>query len=166
MKEHILLALDETPTRQLLSRALRALNYEITIASDTSGIEKIMHESSPSILLLSAHFQQRSSLPLIEKLLSQYPTLPIIFLAESQDNTKIQEALSSGISAYLQPPLKTDEIIAAIQSSLKRANQLGDWLRHKINQSTTPLEKRLSELEGLLQVSREITSSLELDEVL
>lgn len=166
MKELILLALDEIPTRQLLSRALRALNYEISLATDKDGLEKIMRESNPSLVLLSAHFQDESTLPLIENLLTAYPTLPIVFLAETHSEEQIQAALSSGVSAYLFPPVKTDQIVDAIESSLKRANKMGDWLRRKINKSTTSLEKRLNELEILLQVSREITSSLELDNVL
>ena len=166
MKETILLALDEIPTRQLLSRALRALNYETALASDEYGLEKMMHESTPSLVLLSAHFEGKSTLPVIEKLLSEYPSLPIVFLAEPHSEKQIQAALSSGISAYLAPPVKTDQIVDAIESSLKRAKKMGDWLRRKINKSTTSLEKRLSELEILLQVSREITSSLELDNVL
>lgn len=166
MKDLILLALDETPTRQLLSRALRALDYETALASDKTGIEKLMRESNPSLAILSAHFGEENSLPLIENLLEQYPTLPIIYLAERHSPTEIQVALRSGVSAYLEPPIKTDEIVSAIENSLLRAKRMGDWLRRKINQSTTSLEKRLSELEVLLQVSRELTSNLNTDSVL
>lgn len=166
MKELILLALDEPPTRQLLSRALRALNYETEQVSNHAGVEKLILESNPSLIIISAYLGEENSIPLIEKLLAQHPTLPIIYMASGHSRTQTKAALRSGVSAYLEPPVNTDEIMAAIESSLERAKKVGDWLRLKINKSTTSLAKRLGELEILLQVSREITSSLDLDKVL
>lgn len=166
MNESILLAIDDNPTRQLLSRALVALDYETVVATDFAGVEKLLRESSPSLLILSATFQGKGSLPFINNLLQQFPTLPIVYLADSQSREHKQEALRAGIGAYLEPPIKTDEIIAAIKSGLERAHRLGDWLRRNIKQSTASLEKRLGELEVLLKISREINSSLELDDVL
>ena len=166
MKELILLALDETPTRQLLSRALRALDYDTAVAADYAGIDKLMQESHPSLIILAARFQEESSLKLIERLLALYPTLPIIFLASEQSNQLVKEALRAGVSAYLAPPIKTDEIVEAVQNSINRGRQMGDWLRRKINQSTVSLEKRLGELDVLLKLSREINSSLDIDHVL
>ncbi len=166
MKELILLALDENPTRQLLSRALRALDYQTMAASDYAGIQKLMQENSPSLVILESRFHEENSLPLIQKLLEQYPTLPIVFMANEQSKQTVQEALRAGISAYLEPPIRTDEIIEAVQSSLKRARKMGDWLRQRINKTTTSLEQRLSELEVLLKLSKEITGSLDIDDVL
>ncbi len=166
MKELVLLALDETPTRQMLSRALRALNYETVSVGDIRGVNKILHESSPALVLLSARLQGESNLPLIETLRTQSPTLPIVFLADEEFKADGRAVLRSGVSAYLEPPLKTDEIIEAIESSLKRARQLGDWLRQRITYTTSSLEKRISEWQILLELSREINSSLDLDEVL
>lgn len=166
MKNLIILALDDAPTRQLLSRALCAVNYETALVNNDAGIHKLLRESKPVLVLMSAHFQNTSSLPLIEKLFNEYPTLPIIYLADKQAKTEIRQVLQSGVSAYLEPPLQTDEIVEAIQQSLMRANRLGDWLRQRINKSTSSLEKELSEWQILIDVNREINSSLNLDEVL
>ncbi len=166
MKELILLALDESPTRQLLSRALRALDYQTVAASDYAGIQKLMQESNPGLVILESRLQEENSIPLIQKLLEQYPTLPVVFMAKEQSKQIVQEALRTGISAYLEPPIRTDEIIEAVQSSLKRARKMGDWLRQRINKTTTSLEQRLSELEVLLKLSQEITGSLDIDDVL
>ena len=166
MKELILLALDESATRQLLSRALHALDYETTVAGDIPGVEKLLQESSPSLVIISEYFGGKESTSFIQTLSAKYPTLPIVFLALSKSPEQIQAALRSGVSAYLEPPVKTDAIIDAIKNSLERAHKLGDWLRRKVNQSTTSLQKRLDELEILLQVSRRINSSLDLNDVL
>ncbi len=166
MTELILLALDESSTLSLFSRAFEAVGYKTIIAHNRSGIEKVMRESRPDALLLGIRLDGEQGIKITEKLLTQYPTLPIIFLADKKSPELISKALRAGISAYLEPPLKTDEIIDAVQSSLKRARRIGDWVRKEITGTTASLEKRVSELEVLLTIGRNLTSTLELDNVL
>ena len=166
MSELILLALEESPTSQLFSRALHAVGYKTAIAHNKVGVEKIMQDSTPALVLLGAYFQEEESIALIESLLIKYPTLPIIFLATEKSPKLIQKVLSTGISAYLQPPLQTDEILSAVQSSLQRARRIGDWVRKEIKYTTTSLEKRISEMEVLLTIGQDLTSTLDLDGVL
>jgi len=166
MTELILLALDESSTLQLISRAFRAVGYKTVIAHDKAGVEKVMQESHPALVLLGASFHQEKSIGLIEDLLLQYPTLPIAFLATEKSPELIQEVLRAGVSAYLEPPLKTDEIVDAVKSSLQRARRIGDWVRREVKHSTASLEKRVSEMEVLLTIGRDVTGTLDLDGVL
>ncbi len=166
MTELILIALDESPTLALLSRAFHAVGYKAIAAYDKAGIEKVMQESNPAVVLLGASLKKEKGTKLIEALLGQYPTLPIVFLADQKSPELLREVLRSGISAYLEPPLKTDEIVDAIKSSIKRARGIGDWVRKEIKGTTTSLKKRVSEMEVLLAVGRDVTSTLDIDDVL
>ena len=166
MTELILLALDASPTLALLSRAFQAVGYKTIFAYDKAGIEKVMQESNPAVVLLGASLQEEKGTDLIEELLLLYPTLPIVFLATENSPQLIQEALRAGISAYLEPPLKTDEIVDAVESSLKRARRMGDWVRKEIKGTTASLKKRVSEMEVLLAVGRDVTGTLDIDDVL
>ncbi len=166
MPDLILLALDESPTLQLLSRAIHAVGYTTAVAHDRAGVNKVIQESHPALLLLSASLNGEKGTQVAGELLDKHPTIPIIFLATEKSPEMTREALRAGISAYLEPPLKTDEIIDAVKSSLARAQRTGDWLRREVKQTTTSLEKRISELEILLAIGRDITSSLEIDSVL
>ena len=166
MAELILLALDESSTLALISRAFRAVGYKTAIAHNEAGVMKFMQESHPALVLVESSFHQEKSIGLIEKLLLEYPTLPIAFLATQNSPKLIQEALCAGVSAYLEPPLKTDEIVDAVKSSLKRARRIGDWVRQEVKHTTASLEKRISEMDILLTVGRDVTSNLDLDEVL
>ena len=166
MTKLILLALDKSSTPTLLSRAFQAVGYRTISAYDKAGVDKVMRESRPAVVLLGASLKQEKGTVLIESLLAQYPTLPIIFLADQQHPALMREALQSGISAFLEPPLNTDEIIDAVQSSIKRARRIGDWVRKEVKGTTTSLEKRVSEMEVLLAIGRDVTGSLDLDSVL
>jgi two-component system NtrC family sensor kinase len=162
----ILLAFDKSPTLTLLSRALHAVGYETAIAHKWDGVEKLMRESHPALVLLGSSLQGEDGTVVVDKLLTLYPTLPIVFLATEKSPALIRRALRSGVSAYLEPPLNTDEIVDAVQSSLQRARRTGDWIRKEIKGTTSSLEKRLSEMEVLLAVGRDVTSTLEIDDVL
>ncbi len=166
MTELILLALDESSTLSLLSRAFHAVGYKTIIAHDRAGAEKIMRESRPALVLLGNNLAEESGTNLIIKLLAEYPTLPIVFLADQKSPKLVSEAFRAGISAYLEPPLKTDDIVDAVKSSLKRARRIGDWVRKEIKGTTSSLEKRISEMEVLLAIGRDVTGTLEVDGVL
>ena len=166
MTDLILLALDESPTLNLLSRAIHAVGYSTAVAHDRVGVSKVIQESQPALLLLGSSLNGEKGTLVAQDVLMQHPTIPIIFLATESSTEVMREALRIGISAYLEPPLKTDEIIDAIKSSLARAKRTGDWLRQEVKHSTASLEKRIDELEVLLAIGRDITSNLEIDSVL
>ena len=166
MNELILIALDESPSLSLFSRAFSAIGYKIVNAQNKAGIEKVMQESRPALVLLGESLGKEKGTELVKSLLSSFPTLPIVFLATKKSPELIREALRSGVSAYLASPLKTDEIVDAVQSSLQRAKRMGDWVRQEVTHTTASLEKRVSELEVLLAIGRDITGTFDLDRVL
>ncbi len=166
MNELILIALDESPSLSLFSRAFSAVGYKTVNAQNMAGVEKVMQESQPALVLLGESLGKEKGTELVKSLLSTYPTLPIVFLATKKSPELIREALRSGVSAYLEPPLKTDEIVDAVQSSLQRAKRMGDWVRQEVTHTTASLEKRVSELEVLLAIGRDITGTFDLDRVL
>ena len=166
MTELILLALDESPTLQLISRAFHAVGYKTIVTHNKSGVRKMLEESHPSIVLLGEKLKKDKGVEIIEELLLHYPTLPIVFLATENSPDLVQKVLRAGISAYLEPPLKTDQIVDAVESSLQRGRRMGDWIRREIKRSTASLEKRVSEMEVLLTIGRDITGTLDLDGVL
>jgi two-component system NtrC family sensor kinase len=42
----------------------------------------------------------------------------------------------------LIPPLRTDDIVDAVDSCIKNAHRVGDWLRKEVNRTTASLQKR------------------------
>jgi two-component system NtrC family sensor kinase len=54
----------------------------------------------------------------------------------------VKEIFKLGVSGYLTPPLKTDDIVGAVEGVLGHAYRVGDWLRREVNRTTTSLKKR------------------------
>lgn len=162
----ILLALDRSPTLQLLERTLQALKYSTLIAHDANSMVKALQESTPALVILGEKLNGNSGIQLAQKLLERFPSLPILLFGEQDSPAILKDALGVGISGYLRPPLRTDDLSNTIQQSLKRSRRLGDWIRREVKQTTASLEKRVDELETLVKLGGSITGTLDLDKVL
>ncbi len=162
----ILLVLDESQTLQLLDRALRSANYATAIVHDKAGLDRALQEFSPAMIVLGEKLADAGGIPLAEDLLERFPTLPILLFAERDSLQLVKEALRVGVIGYVYPPLKIGDIVGVIQSSLKRAHRTGDWVRREVKRTTASLEKRVSELETMVKLGRNIIGSLDLDSVL
>ena len=75
-------------------------------------------------------------------MLERFPTLPILLYADQDTDQLAKETLRAGLSGYLFPPLRTDDIRHAVEHSLARARGLGDWLRREVKRTTSSLEER------------------------
>lgn len=145
----ILLALDESPTLNLMERALRAGKYKTLVAPDVQSLGKILKEAVPALLMLGANFNGHDGLKVARELQDHFPTLPFLFYLDKTTPELLKGIFGLGLSGYLTPPLKTEEIIDAVETCLKNAHRVGDWLRKEVRRTTASLQKRaqLSEAE-------------------
>jgi PAS domain S-box-containing protein len=145
----ILLALEESSILDLMERVLRAVNYETAIAKDLPSLGRILREATPSLLLVSETFRGQEGLKIVQELQERFPTLPFLLYTESLHPALIKGVFRLGLGGCLTPPLRTDDIVDAVQSSLKNAYRVGDWLRHEVTRTTASLQRRvqISEVE-------------------
>lgn len=162
----ILLAMEETPTLGLLERALRAGGFAVAVAKEPAALEKILFETIPSLIVITETLGGKDGMKLAGKVLERFPTMPVIFFANSENPALIKQALKMGLSDYLHPPLKIDDIVNSIKRSQKRASLMGDWVRKEVRRTTASLEQRVDEMDTLVKLGRAITSTLDLDSVL
>lgn len=138
----ILLALEESSILNLMDRVLRAVKYETAIASDTQSLAKILKESVPSLVLISEKFHGHEGIKVARELQERFPTLPFLIYAEKPSLELFKAVSRLGLGGSLTPPLKTDDIVDAVENSLKNAHRVGDWLRREVNRTTASLQKR------------------------
>jgi signal transduction histidine kinase len=138
----ILLALDQSHILKLMEQALRAVNYETVIASDTKSLSRILQDATPALLMVGEKFDGHDGLAIAEELLERFPTLPFLVYTEKAKPDFVKEIFKLGVSGYLTPPLKTDDIVGAVEGVLGHAYRVGDWLRREVNRTTTSLKKR------------------------
>jgi PAS domain S-box-containing protein len=83
------------------------------------------------------------------EIFERFPTLPIILYADKDTTGLAKSALKTGLSGYLYPPLKMQDIVDEVRRCLVRAGKLGDWLRREVKRTTSSLVEKvdLSEME-------------------
>jgi PAS domain S-box-containing protein len=138
----ILLALEESPILNLMDRALRAINYETAIARDTKALAQVMQASTPALILIGEKFDGIDGLKIATEINERFPTLPFLIYTEKAQPDLIKKILRLGLGGYLAPPLRTDDIIDAVETSLKNAYRVGDWVRREVKKTTASLQKR------------------------
>jgi two-component system NtrC family sensor kinase len=138
----ILLALNPAPILDLMDRTLRAAGFDVARAYDQSGLEKSLQEAIPALMIVGENFADKDGLSIANDMLERFPTLPIILYTD-QDSTRLaKSALKAGLTGYLYPPLKMDDIVDEVQKSLARGRKLGDWLRREVRRTTSSLVEK------------------------
>jgi len=138
----ILLALDQSSVLKLMERALRAVRYETAIATDTKSLSRLMQETAPAILLIGENFDGHRGVDVAAELLERFPTLPFLIYTEKAPPELLKDILRVGVSGFLTPPLRTDDIVETVESTLKHAHRVGDWLRREVKRTTSSLKKQ------------------------
>jgi PAS domain S-box-containing protein len=138
----ILLALEESPILNLMDRALRAINYETAIAKDTKAMARILQATTPALLLIGERFDGLEGLKIAREMHERFPTLPFLIYTEKVQPDLVKNILRLGLGGYLAPPLRTDDIVDAVETCLKNAHRVGDWLRREVKKTTASLQKR------------------------
>jgi PAS domain S-box-containing protein len=141
-QELILLALNASPILDLMQRTLQAAGYDVVASQDRKSLDKSVQEVIPSLLIIGQNFAQQDGIAVSKELLERFPTLPIILYAEQDTTGFAKSALKMGLSGYLYPPLKMDDIVDEVKRSLARARQLGDWLRREVKRTTSSLAEK------------------------
>ena len=139
----ILLALNPSPILDLMERALLGAGFGLGIVHNRSEMNRAFQETVPALLIIDEKFVDLDGFSISTEILGRFPSLPIILYAE-RDTTGLAEfVLRLGLSGYLYPPLKVEDIVDEVQRSLARARQLGDWLRREVRRTTSSLAEKV-----------------------
>jgi PAS domain S-box-containing protein len=140
--ELILLALDASSISDLTEKALHAAGYDVGVARDESALNKSVQEAIPALMIIGETFTKRDGISIANEVLERFPTMPIILYAKQDTTGFAKSALRSGLSGYLYPPLKMEDIVNEVQRCLTRARKLGDWLRQEVKRTTASLTEK------------------------
>jgi two-component system NtrC family sensor kinase len=161
----IMIALADQQMVDLLTKnILGSGNY--TIANSVKKARIVFYSFGPNILLLGDDLPDGSCLELAEELIQKNPVLQIIYLGSEKPSISIEQAMKLGFSSWMKAPYVRKTILDAVNRANERLDGYQRWLKEASKHVTGPLEQRLDDLEAIFNISRMMTSKLDLDQVL
>ena len=165
-KDPIFVILSDPQVGFLLDRVLTSIGYTVISIKDWSTIRKELQARTPGLIILDERIDQGKGLEYAKELTHRLPGVPLLLLTEKETPELLKRALSLGISDCLSLPLRSEELVTAVEHSLEIANRHKDWLLLESRRVTASLQRKVDELEALARLGRVISGSLDLDAVL
>ena len=152
MPKRLLLALaDARLCRQLAKEVFTPAGYGVTQVLSGADLKKAVHTHRPDLLFLGDKLPGIDSFKLAAELRSFYPGLPIIFLAKKSSRDRLLRSMQLGLTDYLTLPLDKKTALDATKRALEQKRQWQGWLKRETGRVTGPLNRRLAEMESILE---------------
>lgn len=147
MTSTILIIDDDAKLNQLLKDFLKDFGYAvITATRPTQGLKKLKRDS-PDLVILDIMLPEMDGFEVC-RAIRQTSNIPIIMLTARGEITDKVVGLELGADDYLAKPFEPRELVARIQSVLRRAHQLSDNQTLTFERLTIDLDKRIALLDG------------------
>lgn len=153
--ECILIVDDEPAVRQLIAGILARAGHRVLTAS--SGPEAIGVLETEDVALVLSDINMPGSisgLELIDALHARRPSLPIVLVTGSVDETSLQEAMDRGAAGFITKPFKALELTRKVETAISRRLLTEVELRERLLAPTVAsvlanaIEVRDSSMEG------------------
>lgn len=119
---NILLADDELPLLNFLSRGLRAEGYECSTLNELHEVLPYIKKHSPHVVILDRLFGSQDSVSILEAI-KALPNPPMVLMLTALDEvTERVKGLEMGADDYLCKPFDFDELLARVIALKRRMN--------------------------------------------
>ena len=119
INKRILLAEDEEPLRDFISRNLRARGFEVLEASNGLEAMAMWQRENPHLLILDIMMPRMDGLEVCRRV-REHSAVPIIVLTALDAEHDKVTALDLGADDYLTKPFGVEELLARVRAVLRR----------------------------------------------
>jgi two-component system, OmpR family, response regulator len=111
---------DDSSLRQMLTRFLEEHSFSVKAASSRSELNRFMHASEPSLIVLDLKLGQDDGLDLLRDIRSNSDVPVIIITGNRPDEIDRIVGLELGADDYIVKPFSPREMLARIRAVLRR----------------------------------------------
>ncbi|MCP5419841.1 MAG: response regulator [Gammaproteobacteria bacterium] len=123
MNEHVLIVDDDQELRELLVDYLGRNGFRVTGVEDGNGLWDTLERESVDLVILDLMLPGDDGLTLCRNLRARSPLPPVIMLTARGDDTDRIIGLEMGADDYLAKPFNPRELLARINSVLRRVRE-------------------------------------------
>jgi FixJ family two-component response regulator len=115
---------DDQSVREALENLMNSVGYEVKLFASA---EEFLDSDTPiqtDCAVLDVRLPGMSGLELQRRLSADGQSIPVIIITAQGDDKSQDEAVAAGASAFLKKPVKEEVLLAALESTLERKNEL------------------------------------------
>lgn len=106
----VLLVDDDTDLGNLISMVLTADGYTVHYQNSLAGIEGIIQEFKPSIVVLDVEVGKDDGIEKATEIIQNHPSVPILFISSHTDMDSVRRGIGSGGVHYFRKPFDMQEL--------------------------------------------------------
>lgn len=142
----VLLVDDDVSILKLLENALTIEEYSVYICDDSASAMDLIEITRPDIIMLDIMMPEINGYELLEQIRTkpEYSDINVIFLSGMNNIEEKIKGMKSGADDYITKPFIIDEVIARVETVLRRSNKFkvkllrddltGSYSRYYFNQ--------------------------------
>ncbi len=125
-KAHQVMIVDDDPVfRRITSAFLTRNGYRVSEAENGIEALKALRTDVPDLLLCDLDMPILNGIELVEELVSQYPSLPLMVISSTSDMKEVAKAIRLGIKEFIAKPIVDyQQLTGAIESIIDKSHDL------------------------------------------
>jgi len=115
-KEKILIITSNPQLDYLLDRVLKSGGYTVTLCPERETVLGTLEKNPHDLVIISEEINGSTWIRFGETLNTKFPATPVILLVRARTPEILQQALMIGVSGTLCLPLKSEDVLDAVES--------------------------------------------------
>lgn len=108
--------------------------YNVHTANSGGDAIDILKNQSFDIVFLDENMPGLSGIETLEVIKNNYPSLPVIMITKSEEESIMEDAIGSNISDYLIKPVNPNQILLALKKNLENKKIISEKTTHAYQQ--------------------------------
>ncbi|MDN6429760.1 MAG: response regulator transcription factor [Propionibacterium sp.] len=138
---HVLVVDDEEVLAELLAAALRHHGWEVRAAADGWRALDVARDFDPDVVVLDIQMPGLDGMETLARLRKTDPRLPVLFLTARDAVADRVAGLRAGADDYVTKPFDLDEVIARLDSLLRRSGMSARTVSHVLSVGDLELDE-------------------------
>ncbi len=138
----------------------------VAVNSGDEALERAAEENF-DIVFLDEQMPGMSGIEVLEKLKEMQPSLPVVMITKSEEESIMEDAIGSNIADYLIKPVKPSQILLSLKRNLENKKLMGEKVslnyQHEFREISMQLQDRLNPAEWLEVYKKLVRWEIELE---
>lgn len=124
---------------------LEEKGYRVFTATNGDDALEMFEEERPHIVFLDENMPGMSGLEVLTEMKAKQPSIPVVMITKSEEESIMEEAIGSKISDYLIKPVNPKQILLSIKKNLDQSRLISDKTTSGYQQDFRRIGMKLTE---------------------